>query len=188
MSSFDNKLNHNMIYINIPYLTHKHEYDYFDDRIILISLENFFKQNKIKKFNIIAHSYGNFITQFLLYDSRFIVDKIYAIEAPNFPINGLLVYRNFKFKSYQTISFSLFIKYALHIEQLLTKHSSIQKHCYNPNIYHKLTCFFAKSDYLYNCLEITNELDKYNSKYYIYDGTHGAFIYNLNYIRDRIFN
>lgn len=186
MSCFDDKLNHNMIYINIPYLTHKHEYDYFDDRIILISLENFFKQNKIKKINIIAHSYGNFITQYLLYDSPFIIDKIYAIEAPNFLINITNFYYNFKYKTNTTISFILFVKYALHCEQLLTKNCSL-KNCYNPNIYHKLTCFFAKSDYLYNYLDIVEEFKKStHSKYYIYDGSHGAFLYNLNYIKQKI--
>jgi hypothetical protein len=157
----------------------------------LISLENFFKQNKIKKINIIAHSYGNFITQYLLYDSTFIIDKIYAIEAPNFLINSGNFYHNFKYKTSTSFSFYLFIRYALHCEQLLTKNCSLKncslKNCYNPNIYHKLTCFFAKSDYLYNYLDIVEELKQSTYfKYYIYDGSHAAFLNNLNYIKKKI--
>jgi len=133
MKNFDNKLNHNMIYINIPYLTHKHEYDYFDDRIIFISLENFFKQNKIKKINIIAHSYGNLITQYLLYECSFTIDKIYAIEAPNYLINATSTYNTFKFNFNLPLTFYIFIRSALHIEQLLTKNTIIIQNCYNLN-------------------------------------------------------
>ena len=108
----------NIIYMDIPHISWQNNYDYLDDRILYITFENYIRQNKIKKLNLIGHSYGGVVSQKLLNKYENIIDKVYIIESPifqsNIPyiLNYLFNNKKLKFIYY------LFIKTDLNVLQL----------------------------------------------------------------------
>ena len=119
------------------------------------------------------------------------IEKIYAIELPNFLINyphmvGIILDRTRQTsKSFYYLAMS-----ELNIEQQLVKNEHVFKLCYNPKYYHKLICLFADDDVLIKLDDIMYEMNYHNIENHIYEGKHGNFIFCdsiINKIKNIIF-
>ena len=171
----------NIIYVDIPHISLRKQFDYIDDRMLYITFENFIRQNGIKKINLIGQSYGSMIIHKILNKYEEYIDKIYLIESPIFLINYPYVVNNFYHDNKKKY---LFIKYLvineLNIIQIFGRSDIIINQLANPKYSEKYICFLAESDTLIDSAHTIIELQKYNIKYYTYPGDHGEMVINKN--------
>ena len=180
----------NIVYVDVPYLSLRKEFDYLDDRMLHITFENYIRQNGIKeKINLIGHSYGGIIIQKLLNNYESLIDKIYLIESPVFLINvphgiAYIYHKKFPFLA------QYLIRNELNIIQIFLKSDTVINQAFNLKNSSKCTCFFAELDEVLELDKTIQELKSDNIKYYTYIGTHGEIIINkknLHFIKTKIF-
>ena len=186
VSVFGNFNDKNIIYVDIPNLSYRKDFDYLDDRIIFISFDNYFLQNKIKNINLICHSYGGIVANKMLRNidisnnKIYTIDKVYLIEFSGFLINSA---DTAKFVYYEKNDdyLSKYLSFnELNIEQQFSKTDTTINNCMCISYYSKIICFLAKNDKIVNYELNLTEFDDNNIKFYSYDGTHGAFCLNSN--------
>jgi hypothetical protein len=180
----------NLILIEIPNITLTYEFEYYDDRFIIITLENYLRQNKIKsKINVIAHSYGGFISQKIYNYNKDLFNKFYYIETPN--LISLVPYLCYLFNKINMDNSNflhrLLIYTDINVFLQLGRNDTSNNYCICPELYDKIYMFFATNDEIVNYNIAKYEVEKNNIKNYVYDGTHGEFLLDDKFC-DKILN
>ena len=180
----------NIIFMEIPNITLTYEFEYYDDKFIIITLENYLRQNKIKlKINVIAHSYGGYISQKLYNLNKDLFNKFYLIESPS--LMSLMPYSIYLFDKNNIknspLSHRLFIYTDINVYlQVARTDTSINQYIHSE-LYDRIYMFFATNDIIVNYNIAQYEITKNNIKYFLYDGFHGDCLSN-DKILDQIIN
>ena len=180
----------NIVFMEIPNITLIYEFEYYDDRFIIITLENYLRQHKIKsKLNVIAHSYGGYISQKLYNLNKDLFNKFYLIETPN--LMSLMPYSVYLFDKTNIKNSPWFHKLFIYTDinvylQVGRTDTSINQYIH-PELYDRIYMFFATNDIIVNYNIAQHEITKNNIKYFLYDGIHGDCLSN-DKILDQIIN
>ena len=180
----------NIIFMEIPNITLTYEFEYYDDRFIIITLENYLRQNKIKsKLNVIAHSYGGYISQKLYNLNKNLFNKFYLIETPN--LMSLMPYTVYLFDKNNIKNspwfHKLFIYTDINVYLQLSRNDTGLNQYIHSELYDRIYMFFATNDIIVNYNIAQHEITKNNIKYLLYDGIHGECV-NNDKILDQIIN
>ena len=180
----------NLIFVDIPNLSWRRDFDYIDDRIIDITFENYIRQNKIKKINLIGHSYGGIIIQKILNNYNEYIDKVYFLESPVFSTIAGNITQKILYKHNMPYMYKILLCNDLNIEQQISRTDTMINQFINPTYYDKYVCFFAKHDELIDYHTVMSDDQINHVEHYSYNGKHGSVVFKkkvLDYVKNIIF-
>jgi len=170
----------NIIFMEIPNISSIYEFEYYDDRFMIIGLENYLRQNKIKKLNVIAHSYGGFISQKLYNLNKELFNKFYLIESPclmSLMPQSVYLFNKNNVKNVPLL-YKLFIFTDINVFLQVGRTDTSLNQYVNSELYDRIYMFFATKDIIVNYNIAKKEIKKYNIKFLLYDGHHSNGIIN----------
>jgi len=176
----------NIIFMEIPNITLTYEFEYYDDKFLIITLENYLRQNKIKsKLNIIAHSYGGFVSQKLYNLNKDLFNKFYLIETPT--LISLMPYCCYLFTKKNVSNAPWLHKLLIYTDinvymQVARNDTSVNQYIH-PELYEKIYMFLATNDIIVKHDIAKHEIKNNSIKNFLYEGSHAEFLLN-----DKILN